>query len=466
MAKRLAQKILALAVLGLLLWIPLLMEQEVIYERMSYRDQVVRDIATTFTGEQVVTGPVVTIPWSMKYQSRVWDDKTRTHKMVDKTRSGKFMLLPQQLNTEAVVGTSTRQRGIYEVPVYKSALTMSGSFSNAALLAYQKQQEEEFDGDLSWGKPLLSLLVSDMRGIVDQPVVQWQKRNLQMQPGSELPSHSQGVHGSIPAFSSSLTQQVDFSVEMQIRGMERLLLTPVADYNQISMQSDWQHPSFTGRYLPENYTLTDNGFAADWSTSPFSADLGTVAKQCLQDSYCLFGDYAVGADFIQPVDMYVQAERSVKYGLLFIAVTFIVFFLFEVLKALQIHPVQYGMVGMALALFYMLLISLSEHISFALAYLFATLACTGLLGVYLSAVLKSLVRGVSFAAGLSALYGLLYVIISSEDFALLMGSVLIFAILAISMIMTRKVDWYQVGGRSEKADVKADLKSEPNPANT
>lgn len=450
MKKRLAQKILALALLGILLWIPLLLEQDVIYERMGYRDQVIRDIATTFTGEQVVTGPLVIVPWSLSYQSRVWNDKTKSYKLEDKKRSGRYVLLPQQLNTDAVVGTSTRQRGIYEVPVYKTSLSMQGSFSNAGLLSHQQQLEEEFQGTLSWGKPTLSLLVSDMRGIVDEPSVQWQQQNLNIQPGSKLPSHHQGVHSAIPGFSTSLTQTVEFSVAMQIRGMERLLLTPVGDYNRISMQSDWPHPSFTGRYLPESYTLTDNGFAADWSTSPFSADLQSVAKECLSGSYCQFADYAVGADFIQPVDMYVQAERSIKYGLLFIGVTFIVFFLFEVLKQLQIHPVQYGMVGMALALFYMLLISLSEHISFALAYLLATLACTGLLGVYLSAVLKSLQRGISFAAGLSALYGLLFVIISSEDYALLMGSVLIFAILAISMVMTRKVDWYQVGGRADK----------------
>ncbi|WP_271272540.1 cell envelope integrity protein CreD [Aliamphritea hakodatensis] len=450
MTKRLAQKILALALLGILLWIPLLLEQDVIYERIGYRDQVIRDIATTFTGEQVVTGPMVIIPWSLSYQAKIWDDKTKSYQLTDKKRSGRYLLLPEQLNSEAVVSTSTRQRGIYEVPVYKTRLDMQGRFSNAGLLSHQKQLEEEYQGTLSWGKATLSVMVSDMRGIVDEPSVQWQQQSLNIQPGSQLASHTQGVHGAIPAFSASLTQSVDFSVAMQIRGMERLLLTPVGDYNRISMQSDWQHPSFTGRYLPESYTLTDNGFAADWSTSPFSADLQSVARECLTGNYCLFADYAVGADFIQPVDMYVQAERSIKYGLLFIGVTFIVFFLFEVLKQLQIHPVQYGMVGMALALFYMLLISLSEHISFGLAYLLATLACTGLLGIYLSAVLKSLLRGVSFAAGLSALYGLLFVIISSEDYALLMGSVLIFAILAISMIMTRKVDWYQVGGRSEK----------------
>ncbi|WP_315981982.1 inner membrane CreD family protein [Aliamphritea spongicola] len=137
MTKRLAQKILALALLGVLLWIPLLLEQDVIYERIGYRDQVIRDIATTFTGEQVVTGPVVIIPWSLSYQAKVWDDKTKSYQLTDKKRSGRYLLLPEQLNSEAVVGTSTRQRGIYEVPVYKTRLDMQGRFTNAGLLSHK-----------------------------------------------------------------------------------------------------------------------------------------------------------------------------------------------------------------------------------------------------------------------------------------------------------------------------------------
>lgn len=450
MAKRLVQKILALLLLGVLLWIPLLFEQQVIDERIGYRYQVIRDIAATFTGQQVVTGPLVSVPWTVTYQAKTWNEKRKDYELQTRKKTGQYLLLPEQLNTAVEVHTDTRKRGIYEVPVYKSSLALQGRFSNQQLLQHKQQIEEEYLGSLSWGKPQLSILVSDMRGIVDEPVVQWQQQSIKMLPGSGLNSHNQGISGELPGFSGSLSQMVEFQISMQIRGMEELLITPVGDYNQVTMQSDWQHPSFTGRYLPEAYEIADSGFNASWSTSPYSADLQSVAAACLTGNYCGFADYAVGAGFIQPVDMYVQADRSVKYGLLFIAITFIVFFLFEVLKQLQIHPVQYGMAGLALALFYMLLISLSEHISFALAYCIATLACTGLLGAYLSAVLHSARRGVSFAAGLSALYGLLFVIISSEDYALLMGSVLIFAILAVSMLMTRHVDWYRLTGQQDK----------------
>lgn len=444
MSKRITLKLIIIGTLALLLWIPLQMEQSVIYERMSYRAQVTQDIASKWTGQQTLSGPMVIIPWQLSYQESQWDEKNQQTIQVGKKRHGQFLLLPSQLKSHASISNSTRSRGIYQVPVYQGDLQMSGSFSNAALLKHQQALEQKYQGELSWEKARLILLISDMRGITAQPEAHWQQQPLQFTAGSSLKSATQGIHSDIPAWSTSTLETREFTLKLPLKGMEKLLLTPTGENSEISMQSDWPHPSFTGRHLPESYEISATGFTARWRTSPFSADLSGIMDTCINEHYCDLSSQSVGTEFIDPVDMYSQAERSIKYGLLFIAVTFMLFFLFEVLKKLPIHPIQYGMVGLALALFYLLLISLSEHIPFLWAYIIATAACCLLLAIYLSAVLKSAVRGSSFAAGLAALYGLLYMIISAEDFALLMGSVLIFSALALCMLATRRVDWYQL----------------------
>lgn len=457
MSKRITLKLIIIGILGLLLWIPLLLEQGVIYERMSYRSQVVNDIASKWTGQQTISGPIAIIPWHIKYQEQQWSEKEKTYKTVNRKLSGKHLLLPTKLTSHADIKNDTRSRGIYQIPVYSGNLNIEAEFSNAKLLKHKAQLEKKYKGQMIWGQARMTVLISDTRGIVSEPDAQWGELNLSFTSGSHLKANMQGINAEVPPFLASKLSTTSMSLSMQIKGMETLLITPTGDNSRINMKSDWPHPSFTGRHLPTSYDISETGFTAQWDTSPFSGDLNTVLQSCQENRNCNLSSYAVGTEFIDPVDMYSQAERAIKYGLLFIAITFMLFFLFEVLKKLQIHPIQYGMVGMALALFYLLLISLSEHIPFAWAYIVATTACCGLLGVYLSAVLKSSQRGGSFAAGITVLYGLLYMIISSEDFALLMGSVLIFSILAIGMLSTRKVDWYQISSTNEKKTEKRDL---------
>jgi inner membrane protein len=192
--------------------------------------------------------------------------------------------------------------------------------------------------------------------------------------------------------------------------------------------------------------LSADGFAATWRTSHFATNLAQLHQRCAHSKQCdAFNSLSLGVSFIQPVDLYQTVERSVKYGFLFILLTFAAFFLFEVLRQLAIHPVQYALVGAALAIFFLLLISLSEHIGFVRAYAIATCACVALIGYYAGHVLKSMRRGLGFTVALTALYGLLYVLLRSEDHALLMGALLVFVCLAAAMVATRRVDWYRIG---------------------
>jgi inner membrane protein len=253
--------------------------------------------------------------------------------------------------------------------------------------------------------------------------------------------------------------------------MENFNFTPIGDSNKIALKSSWQHPHFNGSFLPDAATqkIGPAGFQANWAVSSLSSSNQTTLVNMLEQGYnndnqtSGFADAAGAArdaasatpasytgkpleslsvGFVEPINVYSQSDRATKYGLLFIGLTFAGFFIFEIIKRLRIHPAQYTLVGLAMALFYLLLISLSEHISFALSYLSASAACVGLLGYYLTHVLKSKAHGFMFAGLLTALYGALYGILASEDNALLMGSLLVFGLLALVMIITRKVDWY------------------------
>ena len=232
---------------------------------------------------------------------------------------------------------------------------------------------------------------------------------------------------------------------LNLQGMERLEFVPIGRDTLVDLHSLWPHPSFVGRFLPEQRAVTDAGFQARWRTSYFATNVEQLLNQCGQRACDALLENALGVTFMQPVDIYLQTERAVKYGMLFIGLTFAAFFLFELFKSLAIHPIQYALVGIALAIFYLLLLSLSEHLRFGISYLIAAVACVGLLAFYAAYLLRSLRRAVGFATLLGSLYAVLYVLLQLEDYALLMGSLLLFTIVAAVMILTRKVDWYQLG---------------------
>lgn len=247
---------------------------------------------------------------------------------------------------------------------------------------------------------------------------------------------------------------------MDLQGLKRLGFLPLGRDTHLKLASAWPHPSFEGRFLPVSREITDAGFTANWETSFLASNMEQHFTDCLERQNCTeFAGNLLTTAFIQPVDIYLQGERSLKYAILFVGLTFLAFFLFEILKSLKIHPIQYGLVGAALALFYLLLLSLSEHIAFPLAYVSASAACVSMLGFYVSFVLGNVRRGLGFGGALAGLYGALYVLIRSEDHALLMGTLLLTAVLLVVMIITRKVNWYQVS-----RDIRDASLGEPSPA--
>jgi len=301
-------------------------------------------------------------------------------------------------------------------------------------------------GNLVWGRALLVLGIQDTRGIRENVQLEWDGVQPALYPGGvDAAGTPNGVHadlGILPASKSPVTRE--FRIALTLLGTERLDIVPVGATTSVALASAWPHPSFTGRILPDAGTrVSGEGFAAQWRTSHFATNLSQLHQRCVQSRQCeAFSQHSLGVSFIQPVDLYQAVERSVKYGFLFIGLTFAAFFLFEILKRLAIHPIQYALVGIALAVFFLLLISLSEHLGFAPAYAIAAAACVALVGYYVGHVLHSFRRGAGFAVLLSSLYALLYVLLRAQDHALLAGSVFVFTALAAAMVATRRVDWY------------------------
>jgi inner membrane protein len=243
-------------------------------------------------------------------------------------------------------------------------------------------------------------------------------------------------------------------LDFVLAGTERLALVPLGHQNRFSLSSSWPHPSFEGS-SPRTRTIDDSGFRAEWDIPGLASNAqrsfleGVAADRTRAGASDGSGSAveSVGVSLVDPVDVYAKTDRATKYGLLFVLLTFIGFFIFELTRQLPIHPIQYGLVGLALAMFFLLLLSLSEHFRFGWSYLGAGVACIGLITFYLSAVLRSVSRALGFAAMLATLYAALYGLLVSEDNALVLGSGLLFVVLAALMTITRHVDWYQLAGR-------------------
>lgn len=448
MNRKFAGKIGVIAILTLLLLIPLSMVKGVIWERSSYRHQAKESIAQSWTGAQKFLGPVLVQPYVEHHQRKVWDSKKENYRLEAYTESKKLYLLPEQLLVTGTVNTEERSRGIYTVPVYEARMKIEGAFSNQALLDVARGSKVSID----WQRPYLAVAVSDIRGVVTQPQLHWSGKDYVFDSGSGL-AELGGMHVRVAALDVDKAAQYHFDFEVDLHGMEQLDFSPVGKNTEVNLSSDWPHPSFTGRYLPAQRTISDNAFEARWQVSSFSSEMVQTMEALARGQVGDFNANTFGVSLINAVDVYQQTERSAKYGVLFVSLTFVVFFLFEVMKGLRLHPMQYLLVGLALTVFFLLLISLAEHIPFAAAYAIASLASVCVIGIYISEVLQSRPRAAAFSALLSLLYAMLFAILRSEDNALLMGSLLLFGTLTLVMVITRKLDWYSIAEQMTRQTV-------------
>jgi inner membrane protein len=450
MQKTLLFKLLAILALTILICIPIAMINNTISERSEFREQAVQSVSAESVREQSITGPILVVPYTDEYEQMVLSsDATVPGKMTRFTVARKHLVFPDQLSIDGKIDTYRRYRGIHQVLMYSGAHQIAGDFTMPAETQLPRHSSKS---TITVGRAYIALGIADVRGIRDIPKVNWNGMAVEFQQGTGMESMRSGLHAVPERLDAGA--KASFAFRLELDGIERQHFVPVGKNNLIKLQSNWAHPQFGGRFLPSpDRKIDDNGFSAKWSIS----SLATNAQQQLRDNEAAetreqrVQPDQFGVAFIEPVNVYSMAERATKYGLMFIALTFAAFFMFEILKSLPIHPVQYLLVGLALALFFLLLVSLSEHIAFVIAYLIASGACIVLIGFYLASVLRDWRRGMGFGVALTLLYGALYGLLISESNALVMGSVLLFAVLSAVMVATRKVDWYQIGKSSPAA---------------
>ena len=428
---RYAMKALVIGILMVVLLIPLGMINATIKDRTNYRQEAVAKIADSYAGPQVIAGPVLVVPWIETRREKVLDAAGKSVETETRT-NGQWLYYPKTLSFDGRMLPSERRLGLHRVRVYELQSVSASHFE-------LNLPPAPTDASRSLGQPYLSYSIADVRGLVGTPTLVVDKAAVRLRQGVGGHRGGRGLHaflpGAVPEHGAPLSFDARFA--SSLGGTESLQVVPIADSNHISLVSRWPHPQFSGRFLPRTRDIDAHGFRAAW-------DISSLASAA-QAQYAKDGDEPIEAlqvGLVDPVNVYSQADRASKYGILFVLLTFVGFLMFELVKRLPIHPIQYGLVGLALAIFFLLLLSLSEHMEFWIAYLLAAAACIGLQGTYLSAVLKSHARGWGFAGGLTLLYAALYGLLVSEDNALVLGSLMLFAILAAIMLATRRIDWY------------------------
>lgn len=416
-------------VIVILMLIPLAMLMGVVTERAKLREQAYQKVAEGWGGELTVGGPMLVVP--TEYTVMV-DDKERL------VRSAVY-ILPAQLSADVEVKLEPQPRyvGIYAVPVYLSKLRLQGEFDFTTL----QTQVAKSGMTYLWSQARLRLPVDTVRSLREIKHANFAGRQVKLGPAS--PGLYRGIEASVDLSELHRSPGATFDFGTVIAGSRAVSLLPLGSVTTVKLSSDWPHPSFQGSFLPVEHTISDQGFQARWQVLELNRSYGQVFQEGEVDERVL-AQSAFGVRLFQPVDIYQRVERAVKYAVLFIALTFMTFFAWEQVTRNPLHPLQYLLVGLALSMFYLLLIALSEHIAFAMAYVIAATALVLLIGLYLAGALRSVQRGIVAGAAMSLVYGLLYMLVLSEDYSLLLGSIILFVALAAVMLATRKIDWYQL----------------------
>jgi len=429
MRNPLLMKSLTVAGLALLLLIPLALVQGLVEGRNSRQIQATEDIARLNAGRQQLTGPLLVA----RYEEQVVTEsknKTTGEAVSRVSWVSKYqVIVPKTLEVAAQARVDTRNRGLFKAHAYDLDAQAKGRFSIPRGLGLDPSRT------IRPGRATLLLGLTDLRGLRERPILRWAGRAMDWQPGGQEGILGTAIHVDLGALSNLEGRAWDFEMPLALRGSQSFSVAPVAEVTRMSLTSPWPSPSFQGRFSAR-YNLSPQGFTATWEVFHLARSLSKIleGKGDTEEQF--------GVAFLEPVNVYLQTERATKYGFLFVGLVFAAFFFVEVIRRLPIHPLQYLLVGLSLAIFFLLLLSLSEHIPFGWAYLASCLASLGLLGIYLVHVLRSTRQGLGFTVGLAMIFGLLYGLLLYEDNALLVGSAMLFLGLAAVMIGTRKVDWY------------------------
>jgi inner membrane protein len=431
-------KILGIVFLVLLLQIPIFKIDSLVQERRVTRNHAVAEVTQKWGKRQVLQGPLIIVP----YLESVKKKEGSPWVVEQKTLYATF--LPEHLSAEANINSELRYRSIYGIPLYRAQVSLKGDFDLKKMVAASD------DRDLQWDKARLVIAMTDPKSVTAESSLMINGKEVALEPGSGQGVQCQsGFHA--PLNIGDSFEQTRFELSLQLGGSDGFFIAPVGRHSSIKMASDWKDPSFQGNWLPSKRTVNEQGFTAAWEI-PY---LGRNYPQSW------FGDggnnqmnmagSAIGVDLAFPLDTYGKTERSIKYELIFIGLTFVGFWLFEILSGIRIHPMQYLLVGGAVCLFYLLLLSLAEHIGFLGAYFIAASMVVSLVSAYAKIMLQSRGRAALVGAGMTALYLYLLALLQEQEYSLLAGSIGMFVILAAVMFLTRNVNWYSASKEAQVA---------------
>ena len=434
-------KALIIAFIVLILQIPTFYVKELIQEREERQRQAIAEVSSRWAGSQTVTGPVIVIPF--------WKAELNT-------RSKQFAyFLPDELFIQTNAIPEEKHRGIYKVMLYTANVSITGKYNNIALDALGISPQ-----DVIWNEAVVKIPIADNKGLNDEFTLRWNDTSLVLSPQTvKDPSINNGLEANLRWTGPAGMQKINFSTSMNLNGSQQLLFTPTGRTTSVTMASQWPHPSFTGSDLPQTTTINSKGFSATWksishkrpfpqqwiggsysfSSVPYiNADVRTTSTST---SYNNLNESSFGANLFVPVSGYQKTMRSVKYAILCILLTFASFFIIETTNKRSVHPFQYGLIGVALILFYTLLLSLSEYIGFDTSYFIASFFTIGLVGWFVKGLLSSSKLASILSLVLVLLYVYVFTLLQLQDYSLLLGSIGLFLTLAVIMHFSKKIQW-------------------------
>lgn len=411
------------AALILLMLIPTVFVSNLVEERQQRQQEVKSEVSSKWAGTQNITFPYLYLPYNVTV--------TEPNGKISVQKKS-FIILPENLNVTGAVTTEQRRRSIYSVLLYNSTLLAKGDFSI------------RIPGDMDasaidWKNCSICFGISNFKGIQQKITAKINNSYYDLSAG--LPTgeiDTTGLSSSIMLSADNIGKQLSFELPLKIKGSDQLHFAPLAGNSHFTLTSNWNSPSFDGATLPSERNLNNNGFEANWNFNKANLPFNTVLKNFNFKK----DDYSFGVTLLQPADQYAKTLRCVKYAILFIGLTFSLFFIVEIMQKKPFHPVQYVLVGLALIVFYTLLLSVSEFLLFDVAYLIAALATVLLITLYAKSHFKSWATAGVFAGVIGSIYGFIFVLIRLEDTALLVGSIGLFVILALAMYASRKINWY------------------------
>ncbi|MDW5288541.1 cell envelope integrity protein CreD [Formosa sp. PL04] len=434
-------RMLMVGLLTSILLIPLSFIKSLIHERMDRQEEVVNEINQKWGNEVLLYGPILKVPYRIHHIKEIYDETTKKSKKESYASTDYAYFFPNKLDITSTINPEEKQRGIYKTAVYKSNIDLAGSFTKPDF-----SEQDIKDEDILWDKAKLIIETSNLKGVNSLVEITFNesKYTLESKYQEENTGYLDDIRlhklesKSLKETDLPIKNDVSFNLNININGSKQIRFIPVGKETNVNIQSDWKTANFLGEYLPQNSDkISTDGFNAKWKVLDINRPFSQESFNGLPD----LKPYAFGVNFMIPVDEYQKSERSAKYGFLVIGLTFLIFFLIQTMSKINIHPFQYLMIGIALTMFYTLLISISEHSSYLKAYVIAGASVIVLITLYSKSILKNIKFPLFIGLSLTILYTFIFVIIQLESYALLVGSIGLFVILAAVMYASRKIDW-------------------------